>query len=141
MGDCTCSCEAAPRCRSRDGRHVSFACWPAYDPPCGRWPLRGTYCFMSAQLRSVSNRTERKVGECADLAAPTVSTGGSLSLRVQWIADDEFINRPLNDGRQRGGCGLIFTRRGGRRTSGRECCQAPTLTLPTGESSNCAFVA
>src|SRR5579862_2326944 len=32
MGDCTSSCVAVRRCRSRDGRHGCFACWPAYEP-------------------------------------------------------------------------------------------------------------
>src|SRR5580700_10213168 len=69
MGDCTCRCEAAPRCRSHDGRHDSFACWPAYEPPAadGRsadtnccWPTRDVdgRALLPTALPSVSRDSE-----------------------------------------------------------------------------------
>jgi hypothetical protein len=55
------------------------------------------------------------------LVAPSVSAGGSFRLRVQRIANDEFINRALDACRQRGGRGLIFTRAGSRRGRRDKC--------------------
>ena len=56
-----------------------------------------------------------------------MSSGDLFSLGIQWIANDELINRLLNDWRQRGSCGLILTRPGSRMI---RCRQVPLDANP-----------